>query len=155
MAMKKKAPNPCARSDAAVRHDSCGAGAAPAVARPTTTFGKEGRRMNTDWWEKRRLRYNVGLVIAGIFAFVAYAIVCTTLLPEEADVEITVFTTLFQGLGYLVMIGIANLCFFLGPISERALKPADLDKHRQIFYRLGFGFSVLLPFSIPVLLAVT
>ena len=52
------------------------------------------------WWGARRLRYNVALVVAGILAFVAYAAVCDTLLPEDAEVEITLFTILFQGVGY-------------------------------------------------------
>ena len=106
-----------------------------------------------NWWESRRLAYNVGLVVAGMLAFFAYAIVCRTLLPEEADAEITIFTTLFQAVGYFVMMGIANVCYLLGPLSERLVNPADVERHRRIFFRLGYGFSVLLPFSIPTLLA--
>jgi hypothetical protein len=109
---------------------------------------------STAWWRARRLRYNVGLVVAGILAFIAYAIVCITLLPEDADVEITPFTMLFQGVGYLLMIGAANVCYSVGPLSERIVCPADPEKYRHICYRLGFWFSVLLPFSIPALLTV-
>jgi hypothetical protein len=50
--------------------------------------------------------------------------------------------------------GFGNLCYFIGPISERVVRPADPDRYRHICYRLGFWFSVLLPFSIPALLAV-
>jgi len=51
------------------------------------------------------------------------------------------------------MIAVANVCYFLGPLSERFVRPADPERYRRICYRLGFWFSVLLPFSIPALLA--
>lgn len=105
------------------------------------------------WWGARRLRYNIGLVVAGIVAFIAYVIVGSTLVPPDANFEITVFTTLFQGIGYLVMIGIANVFYFLGPVSERIISPRDPDRYRRICFGLGFWFSVLLPLCIPALLA--
>ncbi len=105
------------------------------------------------WWSARRLRYNVGLVVAGILAFIAYLAVGFTLLPPDADFEVTIFTTLFQGVGYLFMIGIANVFYLLGPLSERIVHPRDPERYRRICFRLGFWFSVLLPFSIPALVA--
>jgi hypothetical protein len=104
------------------------------------------------WWEERRSSYNRALVIAGILAYITYVIVCETLLPSTADYEITVFTTLFHGIGYLLMMGVANVCFFLGPVSEKYFRPTDISSYRRLCYRLGFWFSVCLPFSIPMLL---
>jgi hypothetical protein len=106
------------------------------------------------WWKAHRLRYNIGLIIAGILAFIAYAIVCSTLLPEDAGIAITPFTILFQGVGYLLMIGVANVFYSLGPLSEYIVRPSDPERYRRVCYRLGFWFSVLLPFSIPALLTV-
>lgn len=48
------------------------------------------------WWSARRLRYNVGLVVAGVLAFVAYLLVGFALLPGESDFEVTILTTLLQ-----------------------------------------------------------
>ena len=56
--------------------------------------------------------------------------------------------------GELVMIGVANVFYFLGPISERIVRPHDPERYRRICFRLGFWFSVLLPFSIAALLVV-
>jgi hypothetical protein len=109
------------------------------------------------WWRARRLRYNIGLAVAGILAFICYVIVCSTLLPrvlDASEIKVTVFTTLFQGVGYLFMMGVANVLYYLGPLSERVVRPVNVEGYRQICYRLGFWFSVLLPFSIPVLLTV-
>ena len=106
------------------------------------------------WWGARRFRYNVGLIVAGLLAFVAYVTVGVTLLPADADFDFSPFIVP-QGVGYLVMMGVANICYFLGPLSEWMIHPADPERYRCICYQLGFWFSVLLPFSIPALLAVS
>lgn len=109
------------------------------------------------WWGERRLRYNAGLVVAGVLGFVAYALAvdrCINL-RVPGDWEITAFTTLFQAFGYLVTMAIANLCYYLGPLSERMVRPKNLDLYRKITFGLGFWFSVLLPFTPSVLLFVT
>ncbi|MES2593798.1 MAG: hypothetical protein V4662_00600 [Verrucomicrobiota bacterium] len=105
-----------------------------------------------EWWEARRWRYNKGLVIAGLLAFVGYAVVGFSLLTDDQEFEITGLTTLVQGIGYLFMMGVANVCYCLGALSERGVEAAELEKHRQHYFRFGFWFSVLLPFSIPLLL---
>ena len=107
------------------------------------------------WWEARRLRYNVGLAVAGFLAFIAYAVLGSLLLSDDPNFEITIFTTFFQGIAYLFMIGVANLCFFLGPLSERFVRPLDLPRYRRVCFRSGFWFSVLLPFSVPALVVVS
>lgn len=109
------------------------------------------------WWRSRRLRYNISLAVAGVLAFICYVIVCSTLLPRVltlSEIKVTAFTTLFQAVGYLFMMGVANILYYLGPLSERVVKPADVEGYREICYRLGFWFSVVLPFSIPVLLTI-
>jgi hypothetical protein len=107
------------------------------------------------WWEARRLRYNVGLLVAGVLAFICYVVVCCTLLPRVLDaskIEVNLFTTVFQGVGYLFMMGVANVCYFLGPLSESFFQPSDLERYRRVCYQFCFWFSVLLPFGIPALL---
>ena len=105
------------------------------------------------WWEIRRLRYNIGLVGSGILAFFAYAIVLFTFSDRIPDAEITVFTILFQGIGCLFFIGIANIFFFLGYLSEKLPRMRSLESYRKITYALGFWFSVALPWLIPISLA--
>ena len=106
------------------------------------------------WWESRRMLYNKGLVIAGVLAFVCYVGVVSSdrFMQAHPEAEITVFTTLFQGVGYLFMMAIANLCYLLGPASEHLIRPASVNTYRKVMFGLGFWFSVLLPFCIPALL---
>jgi uncharacterized protein YacL len=107
------------------------------------------------WWNKRRLRYNIGLVIAGLIAFISYVFVVQTLIiPKDNSAEITIFTILFQGFGYLIMILIANVLYFIGPLSERLFRPRDTDRFRKITFGLGLWFSIALPFSILITLII-
>ena len=105
------------------------------------------------WWRSRRLRYNVGLIIAGVAAFVAYCIVLTIFGDVIRDAEVTSFTILLQGIGYLFCMGLANIFYCLGPVSEHWLQPKDPETYRRTTFALGFWFSIALPFSIPTLLA--
>jgi hypothetical protein len=109
------------------------------------------------WWASRRLRYNIGLLVAGPLGFGLYAVAVDRCIDLRApgDWEITILTTLFQGFAYLVMIGVANLCYYLGPWSERLVRPANVAGYREIVFWLGFSFSILLPFAPSALLFVT
>jgi hypothetical protein len=109
------------------------------------------------WWASRRLRYNVGLVVAGVLGFICYAAAIQRCidLHSQGDFEITIFTIVFQACAYLVMIGIANVCYCLGPWSERRLRPRNAARYRKIAFRLGFWFSVLLPFTPSALLVLS
>lgn len=99
------------------------------------------------WWEARRIRYNIGLIIAGITAFICYVGAEAVL---DTGAEITVVWVIFDAFGYLFMMLIANICYFLGPVAEKLLRPKDVDRFRKVAYGLGFWFSCALPFSIPL-----
>lgn len=106
------------------------------------------------WWSKQRWHYNIGLVVAGISAFACYVIVVGIFHERLRDAEITIFTTLIQGIGYLFMMGIANLFYQLGPCAESICTPKNPDRFRRNLFRFGFWFSVMLPFTIPGLLLI-
>jgi hypothetical protein len=87
-------------------------------------------------------------------AFICYATVVWTFEGRIPGAEVTIFTTLIQGLGYLVIIGVANVFFFLGPIAEQVIRPTDPLRFRMLTYRTGFWCSVSLPFLIPAFLLI-
>jgi len=104
-----------------------------------------------EWWSRKRLKYNIGLVIAGIAAFVCYCIAFSLVSHKLGpEAEITIFTTLFQGIAYLIMIGIANLFYNLGSFVEKRLELRNVGQYRRTAFSLGFWGSVALPFSVPV-----
>lgn len=109
------------------------------------------------WWAQRRRRYNVGLLIAGLLGFIGYAAAVDRCIRLSApgEWEITIVTTVFQACAYLVMIGVANLCYYLGPWLERRLHPVNIARYRKIAFRLGFWFSVLLPCAPAALLLIS
>jgi hypothetical protein len=81
------------------------------------------------WWAQRRLRFNIGLMVAGLLAFVAYVAAVDRGISQGKmpGAEITLFTTAFQAFGYLLMMAIANLCYNLGPWSESIIRPTDVE----------------------------
>ena len=108
-----------------------------------------------EWWSKKRVKYNVGLIIAGFTAFIAYAILGGILIaPYDNDFEVTLFTILFQGIGYLFMMLVANLFYNLGPYVDTNYNKYNSEEFRKRLFNFGFWFSMTLPFLIPVLIVV-
>ena len=60
--------------------------------------------------------------------------------------EITAFSLIVDGVLLLVGLGLANLCYFLGPISERVFRPSNAAAFRRRSFALGTGFSLVLIF---------
>ena len=120
----------------------------------TTTWNKE-IEFRKKWWNERRGKYNIGLILSGIIVFFIYALVVEFIIPSSADIEITIFTIIFQGIGYLFMIGIANVFYNLGAIIEKMIEPKNAERFRKLTYNIGFWFSCGLPFLIPLILLIT
>jgi hypothetical protein len=109
-----------------------------------------------DWWEQHRLKYNVGLMVSGLAAFVCYVLIVDRGIStgRMPGAEITLFATAFQAVGYLFMIGVANVCYTAGAFVElHYVEQPNVERYRHLAFRCGFWFSVLLPFTIPVLAA--
>lgn len=52
------------------------------------------------------------------------------------------------------MMVVANICYLLfGPGLESLVNPSKPETYRRLFFCLGAGFSVALPFVIPALVA--
>jgi hypothetical protein len=116
-------------------------------------MSQESQRDAWAWWGARRLRYNVMLALAGIVAFVLY-LVALAVRCADTDYEVTVFTILVQGILYLFAMGIANLCYNLGPALESRLGGRDVATYRRDAFRAGLWFSVALPFLVPAIIFV-
>ena len=101
------------------------------------------------WWSAHRLRYNIGLIGGGFLAFLLYVTFAWAFADRFNQLEVTAFTMAFQALGFALVVGLANICYFLGPLVERLAKPHDVVKFRRRTFGLGFWFSVILPFSLP------
>lgn len=116
-------------------------------------FEKTFEQNRKEWWKFKRKKYNLGLVIAGVLAFICYAIVGEIfLMPYDDEFEITLFTTFFQGVGYLVMMGIANLFYKLGYWADSTFNTYNRPIFRLRVFNIGYWFSFCFPFLIPVLL---
>ncbi|HZW15327.1 MAG TPA: hypothetical protein VFF66_03625 [Brevundimonas sp.] len=103
------------------------------------------------WWEARRLRYNLGLAAAG---WLAWGLFVVETLWLRDTFSISVSLTLVQGLIWLIAMGVANLLYLLGPVSEIVLRPAEPETYRRRMFGLGFWFSVSVPFLFPAFVLV-
>lgn len=106
------------------------------------------------WWRARRRRYNLALLAAGAIAFVCYVSAVWTRCAGVVGADVTIFTTIVQGIGYLAAMGIANLFYFLGPGLERFVAPEHRAAYRRWAFRAGLLFSVALPFLVPLMVLI-
>ena len=109
------------------------------------------------WWEGRRLRYSIGLAVAGSIAYGLYVLEILTITPrlEGGLWPLQASHTLWAGLCWLVVMAVANVLFLLGPVSETVFRPADVDGYRRRMFGLGFWFSVAVPFLFPAVMLVS
>jgi hypothetical protein len=108
-----------------------------------------------EWWKKRRVKYNLGLITSGITAFICYCILGISLImPHDKEFQITLFTIFFQGIGYLLMMLIANLFYTLGYFVDNNFNKDKSEKFRKQLFNLGFWFSCGLPFLIPIMIII-
>jgi hypothetical protein len=52
---------------------------------------------------------------------------------------------------YGVAMLFANFCYGLGPLAERLIAPRHVSAFRPWAFALGLGFSIALPFAVPVI----
>jgi hypothetical protein len=104
------------------------------------------------WWRTRQLRYNLALAAAGWLAYGAtlglhYAFGKPMWISSQDFLS----GTLFLGVAYLLVMGVANVCYLVGPALEAWLRPADPTLFRETAYRMGFWGSVAAPFAFPAI----
>ena len=103
------------------------------------------------WWQARRLRYNLVLGLAGWLAYgLTVALNYGFGHPVWANWRGALGVTLMLGLGFLVVMGAANICFLAGPALEAWLKPADPARFRAAAWRMGLWGSAAVPFLFPL-----
>ncbi|KUJ50381.1 hypothetical protein [Chryseobacterium sp. JAH] len=109
-----------------------------------------------DWWRERRTEYNVGLAVSGMLAFILYVISGVRLImPYDDEFEITLFTIVFQAVGYLFMIGVANLFYFFGVLYDLTYNKDNTSQFRKKLFKLGFWISVSIPFLAPLIIVIS
>jgi hypothetical protein len=117
--------------------------------RLSAALGIEMIKDRVHWWASRRRRYNAGLLVAGAVSFISYVAIAWTWNDYLPCVEITAFTVVFQVIGFLFAMLVANVFYQLGPFAERIVEPKSPERFRRRIFTLGFWFSVSLLFIVP------
>jgi hypothetical protein len=100
----------------------------------------------SQWWATRRLRYNVVLLVGAFASFLSLLAVGWGFAARLPCLEITAFSIVIGGILFLAGLGLANICFYLGPLSERWVHPKNVDVFRRWAFLLGTAFSLALVF---------
>jgi len=103
------------------------------------------------WWQARRLTYNLTLAAGGWIAYglgigLNYAFGHPVWLNWQGGLGMTIFL----GTVYLLVMGVANVCFLLGPALEGGVRPADVDRYRRTAWAMGRWGSLIVPFTFPL-----
>jgi hypothetical protein len=103
------------------------------------------------WWQARRLRYNLTLLVSGGIAYgLGVGLNYGFGHPVWRDWRGAVGMTLFFGVIYLLVMGFANVFYLLGPAVESWVKPDDVDRYRRNAFAMGLWGSLIVPFSFPL-----
>jgi hypothetical protein len=108
-------------------------------------------RLNAgDWWSTQRRRYNITLILAALVSGISLLVILGLFEERLPCLEITLFTLFGGGLLFALGLALANICYFLGPLSERIIRPRNTASFRRRAYGLGLAFSLLLIFAPPL-----
>jgi hypothetical protein len=99
------------------------------------------------WWSIQRLRFNLLLLAAAPVSAVSLFVVWWLFDSRLPCLEITGFSLLAGCVLFFVGLALANLCYFLAPLSEKLLRPLNVYAFRRIVFGVGVGFSLLLVFA--------
>lgn len=111
---------------------------------------EEARR----FWRRQRLPFNIAVLISGVAAGLAYTGVLVAWHvrpppPEEWHPDFDLYSLLLIPL-YAIGLGVANIVYLLGPLTEIVVRPRRPETFRRVIFALGTGVSALLPWMVPV-----
>jgi len=97
------------------------------------------------WWEKRRIVYNLAMIVPGVVGLIFVLIVIPLNLTQEAAIDDDFVPLLAVFLGGIA----ANICYtggWLAEIIARRLWQHKAEHFGPIAWSLGMGFSIALCF---------
>jgi len=102
------------------------------------------------WWEARRLRFNLALIVVGWLGYgiiAAATLVWSELSPRLSEVM------LGQGLMYVFYMVVVNVLYLAGVLVEGVLKPEPVADYRRHAFRLGILATCALPLIVALAIA--
>jgi hypothetical protein len=103
------------------------------------------------WWATQRKCYNITLTIAAPLSLVASLIVWGVFEKRLPCLEITAVHGFLALPLFMIGLVLANICYFFGPLSERIIRPRNVNNFRSWVYGAGAVFSVVIVFSPAIL----
>ena len=100
-----------------------------------------------EWWEQQRSKFNWSLLIAGVVAFILNSFLLPLVVADMPQFGWgrNLFLLLLQLLTYLIYIGVANVFFSIGPLVENVIQLNDINRYRNICFKILQATFVLIP----------
>ncbi len=108
------------------------------------------------FWRRRRLLYNIALLVSGVMAGGAFmaVLVAWEIWPPPAEqfqhADFEPFSLVLAPLAYALAMLLANACYLLGSLAEIVVRPREPESFRRRLFVLGLLFSVFLPWIVPL-----
>lgn len=105
------------------------------------------------WWEARRPRYGLILIVVGLvgFGLQATAILVRQLQPLSLQDLFRPYT--LQALVYLIYMVLAHVAYLLGVLVEGLIKPEPVEGFRRYAWMMGTIAAASLPLLVSLLFA--
>jgi hypothetical protein len=114
---------------------------------PTESAAAERRA----WWSAHRRQYNIALLISAPISAASLFAVWAVFEDRLPCLEISGFSIAFGIILFALGLGLANICYFLGPLAERLVRPHNAIAFRRWVYATGLALLLLLVFSSPLM----
>lgn len=98
------------------------------------------------WWSSRRPLFNRILLSAGPISFLTLLVVGWIFESRLPCLEITLPSIIFGGILFAFFLGMANVLYSLGPITESLIAPVNSSWFRTSAFAVGTFLCVVLLF---------
>lgn len=102
------------------------------------------------WWSARRKRYNMALILAAPLSLVATLTVWGLFEDRLPCLEISGFSVIAGIPIFAIGLALANVCYNLGSLSERIVRPRNVVRFRSVVFGAGLVLSLFLIFTPPI-----
>lgn len=100
------------------------------------------------WWWSKRKQYNIGLLVAGFLAFVAYCTIEKITAMRDDESTASFFWLVPLTIVYLMVMCVANVFYTLGWIVDISFNKNNSQLFRERLFAVGYWFSFSLPIAL-------
>ena len=99
------------------------------------------------WWLTRLRMYNLKLIYFGLLAVIIHNILINIIIaPYVSSSKTTLRSVILLIIMYILILVFENVFYFIGSLSEKIIKPSNIDKYRIRLFKIGSWVSWIILF---------